>query len=158
MLCAGFITPKDKKIDRYIKCLTLPIREMVTSHRPETYDHTKRVDIILTNQLVRHEKMVKKVEAKRNEDNKRKYNGNSMRTSSQNSQKKQNNKKIHDTPSTQTKQYIGKQPLCYRHNRHHKGDCFFYSKCNKKGQTYNFCRNSTPIKQTRVRVLEQALE
>lgn len=90
--------------------------------------------------------MIKKEDATRGEDNKRKYEGRFMRTTSQSSQKKRNTRKIHDAPTPPHKHCNMKKLLCNHCNRHHKCHYFFCNKCNKKGHTENFCRNPTSTK------------
>ena len=55
MLYPSLVSPEEKKIDRYIKGLTLPIHEMAASLRPTTYNHAKKLVISLTRSLVRQE-------------------------------------------------------------------------------------------------------
>lgn len=60
MLYLSFITPKEKNFDRFIKVPTLPIQNMVTSIKLNTYNHAKRLAITLTNQWVQQVFMNKK--------------------------------------------------------------------------------------------------
>lgn len=60
---------------------------MVTSLGPNTYDHSMKLAIILTDKLARQETIIKKKEATKAKDKKRKHDGNSMRTWTQASKK-----------------------------------------------------------------------
>lgn len=52
LLCQIFITPKHKKVNRFINGLTIPMREIVTTLNPDNYDHVNRLEITLTKQWV----------------------------------------------------------------------------------------------------------
>lgn len=62
--------------------MALQIRELVTSLIPNTYDHAKKLVIILTNQLNYKETLIKKENTMRVRNNKMKYDSSSMGTSS----------------------------------------------------------------------------
>lgn len=69
--------------------MVLQIRELVASLIPNTYDHAKKLVIILTNQLNYKETLIKKENTMRVGNNKMKYDSSSMGTLSQSYRKNQ---------------------------------------------------------------------
>lgn len=107
ILCQSFVTPQYKNIKRYIRGLITKVEEIATAYRINTYDHDKKLAIKLTNQLVCEEIMIKKENATRVESKKWNYDGSSMETSFQISQKKQKTKRADTSSTNPQKKYMG---------------------------------------------------
>lgn len=110
------------------------------SSRPNTDDHAKKLAISLTNKLAYHETLMKKEDATRAKDNKKKYYGSSRVKP----WTKLDTKKIHAASTILQKLYLGKNSLCNEGKRHHIGEFFTYNKFNRKDTLPIFSKTRKP--------------
>lgn len=69
-LCSGMVTPKYKKVERYIWGLPQPIQGFVAASKPSTYDIANILYFSLTNQEIYRNTMARKEDLPRVEDKK----------------------------------------------------------------------------------------
>ncbi|XP_023760065.1 uncharacterized protein LOC111908470 [Lactuca sativa] len=138
VMCPALVTPKYKKIERYIWGLASQIKGMVIASKPTTYDITKRIAQQLTLTEIQGAIVVSKAKSPKSGTNKRMFNGKNPKKSSEKRQEVATNYEatIAETPQS-------KSAWCNHCNHHHPSDYFVYTKCKKKGYTASHRRSST---------------
>lgn len=144
ILRPGFVTPKHKKVERYIWGLVPHILGMIISSRPTIYDSAKRIASRMTTLGIHQGTMVVKVDPPKSEDLKCKSDGDYRGDSKQYSWKKQEIATLYATTTTSPtllRQYTWNLPICKKYNYHLLGACreLFCNNCKK------FCRSPTIV-------------
>nr|KAJ0218984.1 hypothetical protein LSAT_V11C300134090 [Lactuca sativa] len=146
VLCPTLVTPKYKKIERYICGLASQIKGMLIASKPSTYDtHQLTITKIQVGFIAESPEFGR---------NKCKFNGKNPKQSSEERQDVTTNYVV-TTTIPMNPRYAVTFPGCSQCNRHHLGDCSWCTQCNHqhagdcyicmKGHTASYCRSIKPI-------------
>ncbi|KAJ0466515.1 putative transcription factor interactor and regulator CCHC(Zn) family [Helianthus annuus] len=166
VLCPTMVDPPYKRIELYLKGLAPEIQSHVTSANLENIQEIQRLAHRITDQAVDQNKLPKRVNATANVttsvtpatsgDSKRKWDGDSSKSSASVQPQAQQQKIDHyQSPSQQSsgghrqRRYQGSQPRCHNCNRHHHGPCNKgrCQRCLKMGHEAKDCRSPRPANQ-----------
>nr|GEW19812.1 putative reverse transcriptase domain-containing protein [Tanacetum cinerariifolium] len=137
LMCARMFPKESDKIKRYVGGLLDIIHGSVMASKPKTMQDA----IEFTTEL-----MNKKISsfAKRQAENKRKFEETSKNNQNQQQNKRQNTDMAYTTGSGEKKPYGGSKPQCSKYNYHHDGPCApKCHKCNRVGHLACDCRSPT---------------
>ena len=155
------VTPSYKGVELYIGGLEPEIEGMVTSSKPTTIQQAIRLAHTLTDQAVKRGALPKRGADMKPNDHKRKWDNNSTRSGNNNSSQQQQHHQQQQPQQQQRRtepaknqspfssnthspsNYLRKNPLCSKCNRHHhSGPCYQIRclRCNKLGHQAKDCK------------------